>query len=166
MQTAMESEATARLIEGYLVEHLFEALTASEPELLPEPKTAPVPEPVLDPSFQPLRVGPFRFLCPVAEVGLVAPTEPALRVLEASDLVPATYRARLDAAATGSATVWLDQGRIEVRGCSLEPTLTLATSAVAARDARGDCPWIAGSVREPPAFVLDPQALATEAVSH
>ena len=149
MQIAIESEATARVIEGYLVEHLFES--TAEPAVRPAPA----------PGFQALRVGPFRFLCPVGAVTLHPPTLAPSRVMEASELVPSAYRARLAGMATeGATSIWLADGRIEVRGCHPEAVLELAASAVTLRETRGDSPWIAGSVREPPAFVLDPGALA------
>lgn len=146
MQTAIESETTARVIESYLVEHLFESAGDAAPAATPI-------------RFQPLRVGPFRFLCPADAVALAPPGEAASLVLEAADLVPPAHRARLSGATTGGLTVWLDGGRLEVRGCSLEPAFALDGAAVVARQTRGDTPWIAGSVREPPAFVLEPQAL-------
>ena len=150
MQIAIESEATARVIEGYLVEHLFEP--AAEPAAKPVPAAT---------SYQALRVGPFRFLCPDGAVTLQPSPQVAFRRLEASELVPAAYRARLAGMDTeGATSVWLDEGRVEVRGCHLEQRLELPASAVNLREARGDSPWIAGSVREPPAFVLDLEALA------
>ena len=154
MPIAIESEATARVIEGYLVEHLFERRADVEADA-----------PVLA-TYQPLRVGPFRFLCAVGDVSLEAPAAPAGFVIDAATLVPPAYRARLAGAAPGETTVWLDQGRIELRGCSLESVLALAAEAFVRREARADNPWIAGTVREPPAFLLDPAAVPGATASH
>ena len=154
MPNAIESQATARLIEGYLVEHLFDTAPAAE-----------VAAPGVT-AYQPLRVGPFRFLCRADELSLVAPMTPAGVVIDAGKLVPAAYQSRLSGATPGPASVWLEQGCIELRGCSLEPVLALAPGAVALRDARGDNPWIAGSVREPPAFMLEPAALQDALANH
>ena len=153
MQLGIESDATARLIEGYLVEHLFEAVDAAS-------------EVAVEPAYLPLLVGPFRFLCPVADVSTLPSAQPPLRVLEACELVPSPYRSRLGHAATGSTVVWLDGGRVEVRGCNLEPVLCLPETAVTPRETRGDTPWIGGAVREPPAFVLDSKAMAVGAAGH
>ena len=154
MPIAIETDATARLIEGYLVEHMFETPPQADPD-----------EPVIS-AYVPLRVGPFRFLCAVGAVDVAPPATPATLVIDAAELVPAAYRARLSAAAAGEATVWLDGGRVELRGCLLEPILTLGPNAIVPRDVRGEQPWIAATVREPPAFMLEPQALGAGPANH
>ena len=75
MAIAIETDATARLIEGYLVEHMFEAPPQADPD-----------EPVIS-AYVPLRVGPFRFLCAAEVVDVAPPETPATLVLDAAELV-------------------------------------------------------------------------------
>ena len=75
MAIAIETDATARLIEGYLVEHMFETPPQADPD-----------EPLVS-AYVPLRVGPFRFLCAAEAVDVAPPATPATLVIDAADHV-------------------------------------------------------------------------------
>ncbi len=103
------------------------------------------------------RVGPFRFLCR-ADALADQPADGAVAI-EASELVPASYRGHLKPErCLGRDVLRLKGGRLEIRGLRLEGSLRLASAAMAPRGPRAEAPWISATTREPPAFVLDPDA--------
>jgi len=152
--------STAEIVASYLQDHLEGVLAAPVvvPEILPE---APAPTPV-DPDV--LRVmsfmaGPFRFLCPVDAVLSAVPDSPCAMVIDAADLVPDPYRAQLgNNLQIGRESIWLKGGRLEIRGCRLEQSLEIRHSNLTSRGPRAAAPWIGATLRDPPAFVLDPDA--------
>jgi len=104
------------------------------------------------------RVGPFRFLCRADALG-AGPGERASVTLDAGELVPEAYRSHLrPEGRRGHDVLRFKGGRLEIRGCQVERPLQLQAAAIAARGPRADAPWIGATTREPPAFVLDPDA--------
>ncbi len=104
------------------------------------------------------RVGPFRFLCQADALGVTAGSLAAL-TLDAAELVPDAYRAHLrPGVRRGPDVLQFKGGRLEIRGCQVERPLQLQAAAIAPRGPRADAPWISATTRDPPAFVLDPDA--------
>lgn len=151
----VETENTANVIISYLVEHL-----------VGERDEATSPAGSGTPLYQVLRVGPFRFVCLSSALCLTPPARLPSVVLEARDLVPASYQARVAALPAAADTCWLDEGRIEIRGCRVEEMLTLEESQFVPREARGASPWICATLRAPPAFVLEPEAAVRHFLGH
>lgn len=105
-------------------------------------------------------VGPFRFLCPVEAVLEQAPDLACSVVIDAVELVPAPYRAQAAASQQlGRDVVWLKGGRLEIRGCRLDPTRAIRRSDLRSRGPRAEAPWIGATLRDPPAFFLDSDAM-------
>jgi hypothetical protein len=103
------------------------------------------------------RVGPFRFLCRAD--ALADSLADGAVAIEASELVPTSYRGHLRPDRfPGRDVLRLKGGRLEIRGLRLESTLRLAPAAMTPRGPRAEAPWISATTREPPAFVLDPDA--------
>lgn len=103
------------------------------------------------------RVGPFRFLCRADALTELA-ADGAVTI-EADELVPASYRGHLRPGRfLGRDVLRLKGGRLEICGLRLETTLRLSSAAMAPRGPRAEAPWIGATTREPPAFVLDPDA--------
>jgi|LNFM01.2.fsa_nt_gb hypothetical protein len=104
------------------------------------------------------RVGPFRFLC---RADALTPTagDVAAVTLQAAELVPVPYRSHLrQGLFPGRDVLRLKGGRLEIRGLQIEHTMRLPQAAMAPRGPRAEAPWISATTREPPAFVLDPDA--------
>jgi hypothetical protein len=152
--------STAALVASYLQDHL-EGVFAAPVVVAEIPKEEPAP-PAVDPDIIRVlnfMVGPFRFLCPMDAALAAAPDSPCAMVIEAADLVPEPYRAQLrQGLQHGRDSVWLKGGRLEIRGCRLEQALEIRQSRLTARGPRAAAPWIGATLREPPAFVLDPDA--------
>ena len=174
---------TVEVVESYLLDHLEGAWpelreTAPAPVAEPPPvlsaEVIPVvepgvalfelssPPPVVDPDLMGvicLLVGPFRFLCPVDAVLDEPPELACAVVIEAVDLVPAPYRNQAAASQQlGRDVVWLKGGRLEIRGCRLDPSIAIRRSDLRSRGPRAEAPWIGATLRDPPAFFLDPDA--------
>jgi len=108
-------------------------------------------------DVQAFRVGPFRFLCRADALTNLSSED--VVAIEAGELVPAPYRGHLRPGRfLGRDVLRLKGGRLEIRGLSLEETLQLPPAAMASRGPRAEAPWIGATTREPPAFVLDPDA--------
>ena len=136
--------STVDLVSAYLDEHLH---------LAPEGPTLPSTIETL--AF---RVGPFRFLCR-ADALTDSAAEGAVVTVQAAELVPVPYRSHLRPGQfLGRDALRLKGGRLEIRGLQIESTLFLQPAAMAARGPRAEAPWISATTREPPAFVLDPDA--------
>ena len=104
------------------------------------------------------RVGPFRFLCR-ADALMAVDGESGAAALDAAELVPAAYRKHLRPdGRRGHDVLRFKGGRLEIHGCQVERPLHLQAAAIAPRGPRADAPWISATTREPPAFVLDPDA--------
>ena len=107
------------------------------------------------------KVGPFQFA--IATTAVVdEPIDLARRVMiDGAALVPPRYRQHLDAhaAATTLDSLVLKRGRVALAGILRVGEFKIADDAIVARGMRAEAPWIAGSVREPPSFVIDPDAL-------
>jgi len=109
--------------------------------------------------FMQFRVGPFQFVLQAAAVSDGVQPERAIRV-QGHELVPARYRDKLDLSAiTGPDLIALKGGRIEIAGCLRCGELEVPATAIHTRGLRRDTPWLMGSLRQPPSFVLDPDAL-------
>ena len=175
---------TVEVVESYLLEHLegaWPAASEASPEarlvaappargIEEKPVREPVdlllevasPPPAVDPDLMGVicfLIGPFRFLCPVDAVLDEPPELPCSVVIEAVDLVPAPYRNQAAASQhVGRDVVWLKGGRLEIRGCRLEPSIAIRRSELRSRGPRAEAPWIGATLRDPPAFFLDPDA--------
>ena len=107
------------------------------------------------------RVGRFQFAIARAAVTdeLVDPTR--VITIAGWSLVPPRYRTQLAEQWPTSAidSVMLKGGRVALTGILRVGGLRIPNAAVIARGMRTDAPWIAGSLRDPPSFVLDPDAL-------
>ncbi len=106
------------------------------------------------------RVGPFRFLLAGADAG--GATRDTASCMHGAELVPPQFRAHLDAAGgvmMGADTVWLAGGCLAIAGCVCEGHREIDMANVRQRELRSEAPWIAGTLADPPAFVLDPLAL-------
>ena len=139
------SAATASTFE-VLSRYLEEHLAGTEVDVTPQRVT-----------MLAFRVGPFRFLCPSEALLDTLDGEPCAGAIAAAELIPAPYRAQA-AVADDRQTVRLRGGRIEIRGCRIEGPLQLDGTSLITRGPRADAPWICATTREPPAFVLDPDA--------
>lgn len=136
--------SAADIVAAYLDDHLHAG-----------PGRVPLPETVEVLAF---RVGPFRFLCR-ADALTQSATDVAAVTLQAAELVPVPYRSHLrQGLFPGRDTLRLKGGRLEIRGLLIENTLMLPPAAMAPRGPRAEAPWISATTREPPAFVLDPDA--------
>lgn len=103
------------------------------------------------------RAGPFRFLCRTSALA-DGPLRAACAI-DGAELVPHRYRRHLRRApAVEPDTLYLRGGRLAIRGVARETTLHLPLTAFGARGPRAEAPWIGATTREPPAFVLDPDA--------
>ena len=80
--------------------------------------------------------------------------------IDVCELVPERYRAKLDQAAVGGPDrLVLKGGRIAIIGCTRGGELRIPAGEIITRGLRPDTPWIMGSIQQPPAFVLDSDAL-------
>lgn len=142
-----------------LIEHSAVAVA----EIIPAPLELVLEPPVADPDLFGVicfLVGPFRFLCPIDAVLDAPPEIPCSVVVDAVDLVPAPYRSQAAASQQqGRDVVWLKGGRLEIRGCRLDPSLAIRRSDLRSRGPRAEAPWIGATLREPPAFFLDSDAM-------
>lgn len=148
MTIAQTPSAARQWLAQYFDEHLAAP---------PSADLAPVAVAV---RFMQFRVGPFQFVLQAAAVsdGIRWP-ERALRI-SGHALVPARYRDTLDLSAiTGPDLIALKGGRIEIAGCLRCGELEVPATAIRTRGLRPDTPWLMGSLRQPPSFVLDPDAL-------
>ena len=131
--------------------------------LMPTQVMAVTAAPVADPdqlNVVCFLVGPFRFLCPVEAVLEQAPDLACSVVIDAVELVPAPYRAQAAASQQlGRDVVWLKGGRLEIRGCRLDPPRSIRRSELRSRGPRAEAPWIGATLRDPPAFFLDSDAM-------
>ncbi len=135
---------TIDLVAAYLDEHLH---------LAPDGPRLPATIEAL--AF---RVGPFRFLCRADALTDTA-AEVAVMTVQAAELVPVPYRSHLRAGQfLGRDVLRLKGGRLEIRGLQIESSLRLQPTTMVARGPRAAAPWISATTREPPAFVLDPDA--------
>ena len=122
---------------------------------------APLPAPASALDYCRFRVGRFQFAIASAAITdeWVDPTR--VVTIDGWLLVPLRYRTQSAEQAPTSAldSVLLKGGRVALTGILRVGELQITDAAVITRGIRTEAPWIAGSLRDPPSFVLDPDAL-------
>ena len=140
-----------RLVAQYLDDYILEHNASPAP--------LPVPASALD--YCRFRVGQFQFA--IASAAITDEWVDSTRVVTIGgwSLVPPRYRTQSAEQPHTRAmdSVMLKGGRVALTGILRVGELRITDAAVIARGMRTDAPWIAGSLRVPPSFVLDPDAL-------
>ncbi len=146
MQSMQNS--TQLLLEQYLEGHLTTPISA-----WPSHESSAA-------AFLQFRVGPFQFVLKASAVSELPQWGARCIQIDVCELVPERYRAKLDQAAVGGPDrLVLKGGRIAIIGCTRGGELRIPAGEIITRGLRPDTPWIMGSIQQPPAFVLDSDAL-------
>ncbi len=137
---------TLALVAQYIDEQLSEGASIAKPSPAPAE------------TFVQLCVGKLRFLLPSEAITTAIPSPEAV-LIDAQTLVPEKYRVHARSADDNGPPVVLQGGRLALSGVTSTTVLSSAEVELKPRAERASEPWISGTSRRPPAFVLDVDAL-------
>jgi hypothetical protein len=102
------------------------------------------------------RVGQLRFALASTDVAAVTRhPESGCEYLSAAVIVPPRYQAAARVDASHASWVHLAGTRFGLGPCRADGEVVLTTGDITPRAERGDAPWIAGTIAEPPSLVLE-----------